>query len=197
MNHTVLDMRQGILNFPYFSRPLETADHKYSNVIELIFSPEDVTFPPNDQTVITIQSQIYAENAVTGILQPSNLLHEEGDVLFCAAIVTLKEGTMGIQVNNSTDQPYKLKKGLHFANFSVMTPEQMKHARPKDPVSTWHLLSENEEDALYYISSLLKRTETMTNTSNFVSRHPKIPETRSLIRLYKNAYLQSCKKRKN
>ena len=47
-----------------------------------------------------------------------------------------------------TDQPYKLKKGLHIANFSVMTPEQMNHVRPVDPVSTWHLLNENE-DAVY------------------------------------------------
>ena len=63
---------------------------------------------------------------------------------------------MRIHVNNFTDQPYKLKKGMHIANFSVMTPEQMKHVRPIDPVSTWHLLNENEEDAIYYISSLLK-----------------------------------------
>ena len=26
-NHTVLDMRQGILNFPYFSMQVKTADH--------------------------------------------------------------------------------------------------------------------------------------------------------------------------
>ena len=63
---------------------------------------------------------------------------------------------MRIHVNKFTDQPYKLKKGMHIANFSVMTPEQMKHVRPIDPVSTWHLLNENEEDAIYYISSLLK-----------------------------------------
>ena len=37
-----------------------------------------------------------------------------------------------------------------------MTSEQIKHVRPIDPVSTWHLLKENEEDAIYYISSLLK-----------------------------------------
>ena len=93
---------------------------------------------------------------MTGLLQPSDLLHEEGDVTFCAAIVTLHEGTMRIHVNNFTDEPYKLKKGLQIANFSVMTPERMKHVRPTDPVSTWHLLNENEEDAIYYISSLLK-----------------------------------------
>ena len=69
---------------------------------------------------------------------------------------TTRRGTMRMHVNNFTDQPYKLKKGLHIANFSVMTPEQMKHVRPIDPGSTWHVLNENEEDAVYYISSLLK-----------------------------------------
>ena len=155
-NHTVLDMRQGILNFPFFSMQLKTADHKHSNVMEPILNPEDVMIPPNDRTIIPIQSQIYAEKAVTGILQPSELLNEENDKTFCAAIITLSEGTTRIHVNNFSDQPYKLKKGMHIASFSVMTPEQMKHVRPKDPVSTWHLLNEKEEDAIHYISSLLK-----------------------------------------
>ena len=155
-NHTVLDMRQGILNFPFFSMQLKTADHKYSNVMEPILNPEDVTIPPNDRTIISIRSRIYAGNAVTGILQPSEPLNEENDITFCAAIITLDEGTTRIHVNNFPDQPYKLKKGMHIANFSVMKPEQMKHVRPIDPVSTWHLLNENEEDAVHYINSLLK-----------------------------------------
>ena len=116
--------------------------------MEPILNPEDVTIPPNDRTIISIQSRIYAENAVTGILQPSEPLNEENEITFCAAIITLNEGTTRIHVNNFTDQPYKLKKGMHIANFSVMTPV--------DPVSTWHLLNENEEDAVNYISSLLK-----------------------------------------
>ena len=135
---------------------LKTDDHKYSNVMEPILNPEDVTIPPNDRTIISIQSQVYAENAVTGILQPSEPRNEENDITFCADIITLVEGTTRIHVNNFTDQPYKLKKGMHIANFSVITPEQMKHVRPMDPVSTWRLLNENEEDAVHYISSLLK-----------------------------------------
>ena len=124
--------------------------------MEPILNPEDVTIPPNGRTIISIQSRIYAENAVTGILQPSEPLNEENDITFCAAIITLDEGTTRIHANDFTDQPYKLKKGMHIANFSVMTPEQMKHVRPIDPVSTWHLLNENEEDAVHYISILLK-----------------------------------------
>ena len=46
-NHTVLDKRQGILNFPFFSMQLKTADHKYSNVLEPILNPTEITIPPN------------------------------------------------------------------------------------------------------------------------------------------------------
>ena len=42
-NHTVLDMRQGILNFPFFSMQLKTADHKYFNVLEPILNPTEIT----------------------------------------------------------------------------------------------------------------------------------------------------------
>ena len=135
---------------------LKTADHKYSNVLEPILNPDDITIPPNERTLVEIKSQIYNENTVTGVLQPSDLLYEEGDITFCAAIVTLTNGNVNVHINNFTDQPYKLKKGLHIENFSALTSEQMKHVKPIDQVSTWHLLNENEEDAIYYVSSLLK-----------------------------------------
>ena len=96
---------------------LKMAHHKYSNVMEPILSPEDVTIPPDDHAVNTIQSQFYAENAVTGILQPSDLLHEGGDGPFCAAVITLKEGTTGIRVNNFTNQPYRSKKRITYCKY--------------------------------------------------------------------------------
>ena len=72
-NHTVLDMRQGVLNFPFFSMQLKTADHKYSNVLEPILNPKDVTIPAHNKIMIKTTSKIYPENAVTGILQPITL----------------------------------------------------------------------------------------------------------------------------
>ena len=194
-------MRQGILNFPYFSIQLKyfsiqlkTAEHKYLNVMEALLSPEDATIPPNEHAVIRTQSQIYAENAVTGILQPSHLSHAEGDVTFGAAIVTLNEVTMGIRVNNITGQPYKLKKGLHIAYFSVMTPEQMKHVRPIDSMSTWHLLNENEVDAIHSISSLLKanRNNDQDKKYWFPRENLKTQETKRLIHPYRNEYSRNC-----
>ena len=48
-NNINLDMRQGVLNYPFFSIQLKIADHKYTNVMESICIREDVTIPPNDR----------------------------------------------------------------------------------------------------------------------------------------------------
>ena len=74
------------------------------------------------------------------MIQPSETLHEEGDVMFCPGTITLSEG----------------KTRVHITNFSVLTPEQLKNIQPVDPVATWHLLHENDENATQYVSSLLK-----------------------------------------
>ena len=162
-NYTVLDKRQGFLNFPFFSMQLKTADYRYSRVLEPIFNPTEITILPNDRVLNGTISLHYSENAVTGILQPSDLLHKEGDITFCPALVTLNDGNISIPVNNFTDHPYKLKKGLHAASFSVLTPKQMTYVKLVDPASTWHLLQNDQEQATHYVSSLIK---TNRNTQN-------------------------------
>ena len=107
-------------------------------------------------------SLLYLENAVTGILQPSDLLHE-GDITFCPALVTLNDGYVLIPVNNFTDNPYKLKTGLHIANFFVMTTEQKKYVKPVDTASTWYLLQHAQEQAAHYVSSLIKTNRNPQN----------------------------------
>ena len=165
-NHRVLDIRQGFFDFPFFSMQLKTADHRYSNVLELILNPGEITIPPNDRILIKTISLLYPENAGTGILHPSDLL-QEGDITFCPALDTMKDGNILIPVNNFTDQPYKLKEGLHIANFSVMTPEQMEHVKPVVPASSWHLLQNDQEHAAYYVSSLIKTNQNPQNSETY------------------------------
>ena len=187
-NHTVLDMRQGTLNFLFFSMQLKTADHKYSNVLEPILNPTEITIPPNDRVLIWTNSLLYPENAVTGILQPSDLLHEEGDITLCLALVTLNDGNISIPVNNFTDHPYKLKEGLHIANFSVMTPEQIKYVKPVDPASTWHLLQNDQEQAAHYVSSLIKMKKNPQNSEKTGSQLQKTLEITRNTRLSRNEF---------
>ena len=44
--------------------------------MEPILNPDGATISPNDHTVVIIKAQIYSENAVRGLLQPSDLLHD-------------------------------------------------------------------------------------------------------------------------
>ena len=128
-NNTILDMRQGVLNFPFFSMQLKTADQKYTNVMEPICIREDATIPPNGRQSVLMASQLYENTTVTGILQPSNNLTDDGDIAFCAALVTLTNGQASVHLNNFTESPYTLKRGTQVANFTVLTPEQMKYVK--------------------------------------------------------------------
>ena len=169
LQRNMLDMRQGVLNFPFFSSflQLKTADNKYINVMEPICATGGYSYSPNDRHMVSMYSQLYDDTNVTGILQPSNDLAEDGDITFCAALVTLTQGQGTIHVKNFTDQSYTIKRGSHFADFSVLTPEQMKYGKPINPVTTWHLLQKNPENAAYYASSLIKSPKTDEDSENY------------------------------
>ena len=146
-NNTILDMRQGVLSFPFISRQLKTADRKYTNVMEPICIKENVIIPPNDRHPVLMASQLYEDTTVIGILPTSTNLTDDGDIAFCAALVTMTNGQVSVHLNNFTDSLYTLERSTQVATFTVLTPEQMKHVKPKDPVTTWHLLQDNLENA--------------------------------------------------
>ena len=104
-------------------------------------------------------SQLYEDTTVTGILQPSTNFTGDGDIAFCAALVTLTNGQVSVHLNTFTDSPYILKRGTQVANFTVLTTEPMKYVKPIDPVTTWHLLHANPEKAADYACSLIKSTK--------------------------------------
>ena len=159
-NITILDMRQGILNFPFFSMQLKNEDRTYPNVIEPILNPADTILQPGRRTTIWIKSQIYTENEATGIIQTSPLLENDEGLLICPAISSTQNKKHMIQISTFLDHPYTRKKGTHMANFSILTPEQTKHIRPVNPTSVRHLLNNNHDDAIHYINSLLKTSKT-------------------------------------
>ena len=165
---------------------LNLAEHRYSNVLEPILNPIEVTIPHNDRVLMRTNSLLYPENAVTGILQPSDFLHEEGVITFRPALVTLNEGKIQIPVNNFTDHPYKLKKGLNIANFPVMTPEQMKYVKPVGLISTWHILQKDQEQAAHYVSSLIKTNKNMQSLKTTGSRELQALQDLETLNLSKN-----------
>ena len=67
-NSTILDMRQGILNFPFFSMQLKNDDRTHPNVNEPTLNPVETTLQPGKRTTIWVKSQIYTNNEATGII---------------------------------------------------------------------------------------------------------------------------------
>ena len=102
--------------------------------MEPICIREDVTIPPNDRQSVLTASQLYEVTTVTGILQPSNTLTDDGDIAFCAALVTLTNGQVLVHLNNLTGSLYARKRGTQVANFTFLTPELIKYVKPIDPV---------------------------------------------------------------
>ena len=158
-NSTILDMRQGILNFPFFSMQLKNEDRTYPNVIEPIKNTVDTTLQPGERTTTPVKSQIYTENEATGIFQPSPFQENDDDFLICRAISSTQKNKHMVQISNFLDHPYTLKKGTHMAKFSILTPEQKKHIRPVNLTSVRHLLNNNHDDAIHYINSIFKTSK--------------------------------------
>ena len=144
--------------------------------MEPITTRDDIAIPPNDRQIVYVHSQMYEDSNVTGILQLSNTLTEDGDIAFCAALITHTQGQVTIYVIYFTDQPYTLKRGSHLANFFVLTPIQMKYVKSIEPVTTWHLLQDNPENAAYYACSLIKSTKTEEDKKNYWFPTPEVPE---------------------
>ena len=158
-NSTILDMRQGIRNFPLFSMQLKNEDRTYPNVIEPILNPVETTLQPGKRTTIWVKSQIYTDNEATGIIQPSPLLENDEDLFICPALSSTLNNKYMVQISIFLDHPYTLKKGTHIANFLILTSEQTKHIRLVNPTSVRHLLNNIHDDAILHINSLLKTSK--------------------------------------
>ena len=86
LNSTILDVHQGILNFPFFSMQLKNEDRTYPNVIEPILIPVETIMQPGKRNTFWVKSQIYTDNEATAKIQPSLLLENDEDLLICPAL---------------------------------------------------------------------------------------------------------------
>ena len=107
-----------------------------------------------------MKSQIYTDNEATGIIQPSPILENNEDLLISPAFSSTQNNKHLVQIRNFLDHPFTLKKRTHIANFSILTPEQLKYIRPVNPNSVRHFLNNSQDDAIHYINSLLKTSKT-------------------------------------
>ena len=115
-NSTILDMRQGILNFPSFSRQLKNEERTCSNVSEPVLNPVETILQPGKRAKTWVKSRVYTDNEATGIIQPSPFLKNDEDILVSPALLSTQNNKHMVSISNFLDQPHKIKKGTHIAN---------------------------------------------------------------------------------
>ena len=159
-NSRVLGMRQGILNFHFFSMQFTNEDRTYPKVIEPILNPVGTTQQPGERTTIRVISHIHRFSEATIIFQSSPFLESDDELLICPALSTSQNNIPIVQLSNFLDHPYTLEKGTHLANFSILTPKQTKHLKTVTPKSVRHFLNNNHDDANHVSDTLLRMSKT-------------------------------------
>ena len=146
---------------------LKTADHKYSNVLEPIPNPTEIIISPKDRVLIRTNSQLYPKNSVTDILQPSDLLHEKGDITLFPTLVTLNDGNIQITVNNFTDHLLQTQEETSYCQLprhDTRTNEGCQTCWPSvnlAPTTKW------PEHAALYVNSLIKTNRKPQNSESY------------------------------
>ena len=84
-NSTILDLRRGILTFPFFSMQLRNEHRTNPIVVEPIRNPVETIVQPGKQTTNWVKSQTYTDNEATAKIGPSPLLESDEDLLLCLA----------------------------------------------------------------------------------------------------------------
>ena len=187
-NSTILNMSQGILNFPFFSMQLKDEDRTYPIVIEPIRNPVETILQLGKRTTFWVKSQIYRDNEASGIFQPSPFLENDEDLLICPANSSTQNNKHMVQISNFLDHPYTSKRGTHFANFSILTPEQTKHLWSVNPTSVRHLLNNNLDDAMHYKNGLLETSKTNEIKETYWFPTPQNPDKEKNLRPFTHLF---------
>ena len=156
-NNTVLDMRQAVLNFPFFSMRLETTDKPTPNTQEPLILKQDLILKANEITTIKVTTLKLNEHKVTGIIQPTEMYDGQGTVLVCPALTTLEENSVIISLNNTSSLPVTVAKNTHLATFSVLTPREHKELQPVNPAVLKYIADKSPKDTYQYVNELLKQ----------------------------------------
>ena len=176
-------MRQRILSFPTFSMQLKHDNNSFPSINEPLLNPHEMVLQPGKLTMLSVKYQIYKKQKVTGVLQPSQNIETTDELTICASIICSKNHHY---INNIQYQPYTLKRSTHIANFSILTPEQLKYIQPIEPAPIRHLLDNNSEEAIQYVNSLLKTPGRISASRPIVSPHCTVQATQATAHRYKS-----------
>ena len=87
--------------------------------------------------------------------------------MVASSISTASNRKFDIRVTNTTPTPYTIKRNTTIAEFKILSPEEAKELKPLNTAALKVLAEDDSEDAMVYISELLKTPEKPSHNQNF------------------------------
>ena len=90
----------------------------------------------------------------TGIVTQSQQYENHDSIFITASLSTVNNNAIGYQIINFSELPHTITMDTHLADFKMLTPEQIKHIQPVDPLLSFMI--QHEETTEVYINELHK-----------------------------------------
>ena len=154
-NSVVIDTTHGLIHFPHLTMQVKSALSQISSKPQIFLIHDNITIPQMTTKTITAFVDHVSEWNTTGTVTAVEKFTETASLIISHSSSTLIDRKIAVRVANTTESPYTINKNTHFAEFSVVTPEQSKFIKPVD-MAILSMIPEGDPDLITYLTELLR-----------------------------------------
>ena len=153
---------------------VKTASNETTTKPQPVITDEALTIPPMTTKTIAAFIDHPSKWNTTGTVTPLEKFTETANLLISHSMSTIIDKRIAIRVTNTTESPCLNKKHTHFADFSVVTPEQSKHIKPVD-MAILSMIPQDDLDLTAYLNELLRTSKPKQQDNTFWFPTPENP----------------------
>ena len=174
-HNALSDIRQGIITFPYLSMQLRPEHTTNTRAATPRLTETTYTLQPGKTLAISNKIPHLIDHNATGFVTPSSHMEEHESIFVTYSLSTVNNNAMGYQVINFSDMPYNLPVDTHMADFSVLTPEQIKHIKPVDRSTLTFMMHQHTENTDLFLNQLMKTNPPSDEQETYLFPIPEQP----------------------
>ena len=134
-----------------------------------------VYFTPTRDPCGSIKMPHLLDHDATGILTPSARYDNHDAIFVTSALSTVNNNALSLQIINFTDTVYTIGSDEHIADFTVLSPDQIKHVKPIHPGELNFMMHQDTDTMDQYIHELLKVPSTQNEQEEYWFPTPENP----------------------
>ena len=150
-NSVFIDTTHGLIHLPHLANASQKQCEGSKCQTPTSAYPWKHNSTTNDKKKTTDFADHPSERHTAGTVTPVGKLTEAVSLLICYSISTTKDQNTAVEITNTTESPFSIKKNTQIAEISVVTPEQIKFIKPVD-TAILSMIPEGHLDQTNYLS---------------------------------------------